>query len=341
MTTTTGRLDWLPADFGFAMCAYVEAHAKHVRRRADGVESEAFHREGDNPASLRVWTERGAFADARANVSGGARDFAKIVAGVELVEFMRVWGRGSTEALAPRRKAPEPVDLQRHRHECIGVWAGAAVHHVDDDAEVAAWLTSRGLDPGRIVDANVAGVIAPTAKLPAWAKCCGRGWIAGGYCLVVPLRDDRGNLGSLHARRITSDETLPKTASPAGVSTRGLVMTNQLARGLFAGADAVRDHVLAVSRETERPAVVVVEGLPSFLAWCTDASDGDEHAPAVVGILNGSWTAEHAARIPEGTRVVVDTDHGDKNGDGDRYAADIASTFDERAVTVLRATRTA
>jgi hypothetical protein len=340
MTTTTGRLDWLPADFGFAMCAYVEAHAKHVRRRADGVESEAFHREGDNPASLRVWTERGAFADARANVSGGARDFARIVAGVDLVPFMEAWGRGSSLP-APKRKAPEPVDLQRHRHECIGVWAGAAVHHVDDDAEVAAWLTSRGLDPARVVDANVAGVITTNAKLPRWASCCGRGWVAGGYRLLVPLRNERGELASLHARRITSDDALPKTASPAGVSTRGLVMTNQLARGLLAGADAARDHVLAVSRGTDRPGVVCVEGLPSFLAWCADASDGDEHAPAVVGILSGSWTAEHAARIPDGARVVVDTDHGDKNGDGDRYAEHIASTFDGRAVQVLRATRTA
>ena len=118
-------------------------------------------------------------------------------------------------------------------------------------------------------------------------------------------------------------------------------MADTLACGLLAGDSGARAHVERVSRSTERPAVVVVEGLPAFLAWCADASDADEDAPAVLGILSGSWTAEHAARIPDGARIVIDTDHGDKNGDGDRYAARIASTFEGRPVDLLRMTRTA
>jgi hypothetical protein len=56
-------------------------------------------------------------------------------------------------------------------------------------------------------------------------------------------------------------------------------------------------------------------------------SDANELAPAVLGIVNGSWTEEIAARIPDGTRVVVRT-HSD--GAGDDYAAKIVHSLSAR-----------
>jgi len=64
--------------------------------------------------------------------------------------------------------------------------------------------------------------------------------------------------------------------------------------------------------------LVVAEGETDFLTWATRYGDAAEDAPGVLGLWAGSWTAEIAARIPDGARVVVRTDPDDA---GDRYAA--------------------
>ena len=50
---------------------------------------------------------------------------------------------------------------------------------------------------------------------------------------------------------------------------------------------------------------------------------------AMLGMVEGAWSAEIAARIPKDARVIVATHH-DKNGDG--YAAKIAATLAGRRV---------
>lgn len=109
---------WTNADFGRAMVAYVEHHAQHARRRSDGITSEAFHRGGDNPESLRVWDARGTWADPRdpnPPTENGARSFAEHVAGVPLAEFMARWGNAPVRPAPPRAvdRGSVAADLER------------------------------------------------------------------------------------------------------------------------------------------------------------------------------------------------------------------------------------
>jgi hypothetical protein len=54
----------------------------------------------------------------------------------------------------------------------------------------------------------------------------------------------------------------------------------------------------------------------------------------VVGIWPGAWSEAIAAKVPEGSTVVLRTDH-DEHGAGARYAAKVGATLDGR-VTLLR-----
>lgn len=186
----------------------------------------------------------------------------------------------------------------------------------------------------------------PDPKNPPWCEevreCrelpAGFSWYELGYRLAVPLYDAAGRLASLHGRCVTLPAERPaplylvpadrpaldvvkpwKGRAPAGFAVAGLVM-----------ADALGRELLTTGR---RPAwwpaevpfrVVVAEGEPDFLTWATRWADSAEDAPAVLGVVAGSWTAELAARIPDGARVIVRT-HADK--DGDKYAANIRATL--------------
>ena len=70
--------------------------------------------------------------------------------------------------------------------------------------------------------------------------------------------------------------------------------------------------------------LVVAEGVPDFLSWTTTCPVADESAPAILGVASGSWTSDLAARVPDGTRVVIATHH---DGAGHRYAQTIAGTL--------------
>jgi hypothetical protein len=338
MTSTSARR-WTPGDFGDAMARYVEAHADHVRISGDKIESEAFYRDGDNESALAVWPERGAWADARAGVSGGARDFARVVARMDFGEFMRTYGGEASGAPAARvQRGPDPREQVERRQRFVRE-ARAFFDElvtVDEVPSVVAWLESRGFDVARVVDAGVARAIPAGLRMPHWARQAGRPWI-GTWDLVLPFFDARGTLQGLHARATVA--TAPtKTTSPGGQSTKGLCLADQLGRVLLGGAPSAAAHVMRVSAGGG-DGVVIVEGAPGFLAHAIESSDADEGAPAVIGITSGGWSADHAARIPDGARVLVDTDHGDKQGDGDRYAADIAASLAGRGVTINRIKR--
>lgn len=60
------------------------------------------------------------------------------------------------------------------------------------------------------------------------------------------------------------------------------------------------------------------------------------HPPdlAVIGIWAGAWTEAIDERVPNGSRVVLRSDH-DESGAGDRYAAKVGATLEGR-VTLLR-----
>jgi hypothetical protein len=95
---------------------------------------------------------------------------------------------------------------------------------------------------------------------------------------------------------------------------KGAVMADPLGRLLLAG-----DPVEWWTNRT----VIVNEGEPDWLTVSTFYSDGED-APAVLGVVSGSWTPEIGARIPSGCRVVIRT-HLDKAGD--RYADEIRASL--------------
>ncbi len=98
-------------------------------------------------------------------------------------------------------------------------------------------------------------------------------------------------------------------------------MADSLARLLLAGA-LLGDGTTAES-EVRRVGVLIVEGVPDYLYWGTRFGDAAGSAPAILGVISGSWNDSIAAHIPDGTRVAVRT-HLDPAGE--RYAASIIPT---------------
>ena len=196
----------------------------------------------------------------------------------------------------------------------LDTWESA--RPLTDDLEAVRWARSRGLDAGDLEDRDLARVIPAGARLPAFAIFRGRSW-AETHRLIVRKHGPTGKIESLHARALRPDVDV-KSVSPAGFEVRGLVMADSLGRMLLE-----RGHVHGVAE----PTLVIAEGVPDYLTLATTWSDADEDAPAVMGILSGSWTPELAARVPDGAVVVIATD---PDGAGDAYAATIVATFADR-----------
>jgi hypothetical protein len=76
--------------------------------------------------------------------------------------------------------------------------------------------------------------------------------------------------------------------------------------------------------------VVVTEGEPDLWTWSTRQRRGmapDARTWAVLGVVNGSWNEDLAARVPSGCKVSVRT-HADAAGD--KYAERIRRTLAKR-----------
>ena len=129
----------------------------------------------------------------------------------------------------------------------------------------------------------------------------------------------------MHARAVDAPAGIPKGLSPAGHTLRGLVMADPLSRLLLSGG-ACGDGESAAD-VVRRCDLVVAEGVPDFLTWATRWGDAAEDAPAVVGVIVGSWTEAIAARVPDGTSVVV-REHADTAGS--KYTAKIVASLRER-----------
>lgn len=209
--------------------------------------------------------------------------------------------------------------------EVEALWGAAG--HVIDDPEASAYLEGRGIPPERATDLGLVRVLACGAELPRWARFRGerpesRPWPDLGFRLVVPAYDCLGALRSVRAWRIGGDPRDPKRVPPAGHRATGLVLACPLARQMLEVGAAPAwwpDH--------EPFRVIVVEGEPDFLTWSTRFSDADTTAPAVLGVVSGSWSAELAERVPGGARVIVRT-HRDASGD--RYARQVAESLGGR-----------
>jgi hypothetical protein len=222
--------------------------------------------------------------------------------------------RSATRPTAPSPRPPHA--------EVLGLWARARV--VTDDADVSAWLLSRGLEPSAVEEKDLIRAL-PGGTLPRWARSRSGSWAESGHRALFALVDAHGALVSLRARCVTADARPAKALSPAGFSVSGLVLADALAQLLLAGeplgdGSPVDDLVVETG-------LVVVEGEPDWLTWAARPSDADERAPAVLGLVAGSWSPDLARRVPSGVRVALRT-HRDSAGDA--YAEKVAADLSER-----------
>lgn len=183
---------------------------------------------------------------------------------------------------------------------------------VTADPEVATFLgVARGIDPAKVAAADSARALPESASVPRWASCRGA-WSNTGRRLIVPMFDPLGRMRSFRARllRAPAGEE-PKSAGPKGYSCRGCVFASPPALAILRG-EPVSCSV-----------VVITEGEPDTLAASVAAFGGGEFV-AVVGIVQGSFTPEIAARIPRAARVVIATHHDEQ---GDKYAAAVRAAL--------------
>jgi hypothetical protein len=160
-------------------------------------------------------------------------------------------------------------------------------------------------------------------KLPRWARFDGTAWNKApqAFRLILPLYGPTGRLESLHTCALAprSPTGWRMAGHPADTDLRGLVLADALGRRWLQGVSDVADLVAWAG-------LLLAPGDPDFLKWATHWKEGSL-APAVLGILSGSWTPALAARIPDSCTVTVAT-HEDKLGE--RYAAQIAASLEER-----------
>ena len=190
---------------------------------------------------------------------------------------------------APR--LPPPV-------ESVGaLWA--ASKPVTDDADLARQLLGRCLDPAIIEDRDLARCLPSSGTLPKWARSGSLSWWESGHRLLFQLWNAEGSLSSVHARLIEkTDGDRGKGLFPSGHSAKGIFLADSFARLL------ITKGVPSWWRQSEPPSVIICEGAIDFLTVGTHFGCS-EYAPAVLGILSGSWSDELAARIPTECRVIV------------------------------------
>jgi hypothetical protein len=204
---------------------------------------------------------------------------------------------------------------------------------VDTDSAVGEYLTRRKVWPKLVTCFDLARALPEDKAAPAWASRwnmdLGRSmsWAETGHRLIVPLFDERGLMRSVLARSVDGTAQ-SKSLAPSSFGRAGLLMADGFGRWLLATGQ--RPEWWLAGRELR---LVVAEGETDFLGWATQWSDAAEFAPATFAVVSGSWCADVAARVPDGTTVVIATDN-DKAGD--RYASTIVDTFTGRAVTLER-----
>lgn len=276
----------------------------------------------------------------------------------------------SPAAALPRPVEPPPP--RPPAAEVLALWSAALPPTAaTPEAEACAtWLRSRGLDPAEVARLELARALPPAAgevdeealevareraaiageqgtppelaralaleaarraypaallypmpALPSWAGMGRSSWRDTKHLLVLPAWAAAGELESLRARFVLPGEPARGAkaigAAAGDGSGRGLVLANGPALAL-----------LRRRWSGELPPVVIAEGEPDFLAACCRRPE-----LPILGVFSGSWTAEHAARIPDGARVTVWT-HNDEAGA--HYAACIQESLAGRRVNLAR-----
>ena len=226
-------------------------------------------------------------------------------------------GDGSSHQPVRIRRPPPPAPRVLRRppvDEVHALWDACEPAYANHLA--SAWLNSRGLDP-RAVDNEILARALPEspADLPGWAFFGAQPW-TWHHNLVVPMYDASGALRSLQARACSEHER--KSLNARGADVGGLVFANEF------GVAVLRGSMVGAR-------VIVAEGIPDYLTWSL-AMIARTPPVAVLGVVAGSWPsgevgAELAARISDGSEVLVATHRGDRDGTGDKYAEHIQQTL--------------
>ncbi len=218
----------------------------------------------------------------------------------------------------------------RTAEEDIAALKARIVELKKGEAEIESYLRGRGFDPGRVAQSNLARALPVAAAVPSWAWFGQRTWAETGHRLLVPLYGPTGAMESLRARAVTSTDA-PSKLAPKGYEVRGLVTADTLGRELLRTGELPSWWPPEQTLQTW-----VTEGETDFLAMAVRWMDSTDTIRAVLGVMAGSWTPECpdvAARIPDGSVVVVATDPDDA---GDEYAEQIRKTLAGRDVAVKR-----
>jgi 5S rRNA maturation endonuclease (ribonuclease M5) len=247
--------------------------------------------------------------------------------------------------------------------EVAALWAACSPLDADPREPAARWLNvRRGLDAERIAALDLARVLpGPAYPWPRWVPSLGMdraAWLAV-YRLAAPVYNAAGELAALRFRAVDryppdalnvpppgcriedrngravlvahvrgEDRELPKALAAVGCGhAAGLVLADPLGVALLRGK--LEDEGMRWDRR-----VVIVEGEPDLWAYATAMSRTRNGASyAVFGHMAGAWTDAHAARIPDGARVLVETDDDDA---GDRYAETVRDTLKGRCNVTRR-----
>jgi hypothetical protein len=272
--------------------------------------------------------ETGDALDLIAHVNGLStdRDFPKIL---ELAAEIAGTTLDDHPAPSAPRPAPPPARDYPPADEVAALWEVA--RPVVDDVEVSAWLRSRELDPAAIEDRDLARTLPVGVDLPRWAYKRSIGtWIEGGYRCILPLFDELGRLRSVRARRVvTRDDDEAKALPPSGHRLTGLVMACGLGRQLLERGGF--PHFWPRGADLQ---IAVMEGEPDFMKYATSWPDSDLTAPAILGIVAGSWSNAIAARIPDRADVSI---LAHEDAAGEKYTKLIVDSLRGR-VTLRRGT---
>lgn len=195
----------------------------------------------------------------------------------------------------------------------------------NDDPDVVSWLSRRcKVSPSSLSVLADLVRLTPTResvdasfRWPTFATFHKRSWSLTGHRVVIPAFDAAGALVSLRARVPFDDvpDELPKELTPVGGAVKGTTLADDRGQRLLRG-----------ELQSLNGPVVILEGVTDFLAFV--AADltrvSGPAAGAVFGTYSGAWTADLAARIPDGTSVRVWTDADDA---GEMYWEKIHKTL--------------
>jgi predicted P-loop ATPase len=262
---------------------------------------------------------------------GGGGDALSLIAQVRGLDIKADFKRVVQEAadLLGERALANPAPPPRQREakarppagEVAQLWSMCLKAGAEADA-----FARRGIVAAELEQLDLVRVLPQVAALPRWAVCKKRSWGASGHRFITPMYGPSGSMESVRARSLSGGE--PKALPPAGCRVGGLVL-----------ADPAGQQLLRTGR-APAGGVLICEGEPDFWTLATHWSDADPAAPAVLGIVNGGWSDDIAARIPDGTSVLIwmHTDRPkaprpgapERPGAGDAYAASLRRSLGAR-----------